>query len=242
MKEVTAMEKRKFDISSVGLHVFAMIFMLMDHMWATVFTNAQWLTSVGRLAFPIFAFMIVEGYTHTRNLKKYVLRLLAFAIVTEIPFNLMVGNSVIYYVHQNVLWTFLIGIGLIHINELARKRESFGLIFLQWCLQRLSALCSVLSPLLTTTRQVYSPCFYSTFSAAENGGAISVSLRDFITSMLSFCRAFTLRWKFSGTALKSFSRDLPFCHLPLSGFTKAGRAKRARLSSISAMPSIRHIC
>ncbi len=116
------MEKRKFDISSVGLHIIAMIFMLMDHMWATVFTNAQWLTCVGRLAFPIFAFMIVEGYNHTGNLKKYVLRLLAFAVVTEIPFNLMVGNSVMYYVHQNVLWTFLIGIGLIHINELARKK------------------------------------------------------------------------------------------------------------------------
>ena len=97
------MEKRKFELTSVGLHIFAMIFMLMDHMWATVFTNAQWLTQVGRLAYPIFAFMIVEGYTHTKNLKKYVLRLLAFAVITEIPFNLMVGNCVFYYVHQNVL-------------------------------------------------------------------------------------------------------------------------------------------
>lgn len=121
------MEKRKFDISSAGLHIFAMIFMLMDHMWATVFTNAGWLTAVGRLAFPIFAFMIVEGYTHTKNLKKYVLRLLCFALISEIPFNLMTGNSIIYYVHQNVLFTFLIGIGLIHINELARKKEKLWL-------------------------------------------------------------------------------------------------------------------
>ncbi len=121
------MEKRRFDLSSVGLHIFAMVFMLMDHMWATVFTNAGWLTAVGRLAYPIFAFMIVEGYTHTRNLKKYVLRLLLFALISEIPFNLMTGNSVIYYVHQNVLFTFLIGIGLIHINELARKKEKLWL-------------------------------------------------------------------------------------------------------------------
>ncbi len=124
------MGKRKFDISSAGLHIFAMIFMLMDHMWATVFTNAQWLTQVGRLAYPIFAFMIVEGYTHTKNLKKYVLRLFAFALISEIPFNLMTGNSVIYYVHQNVLWTFLIGIGLIHINELARKKGKLWLTVL----------------------------------------------------------------------------------------------------------------
>ncbi len=121
------MEKRKFELTSVGLHIFAMIFMLADHLWATVFTNAQWLTQVGRLAYPIFAFMIVEGYTHTKNLKKYVLRLLAFAVITEIPFNLMVGNSVFYYVHQNVLWTFLISIGLIYLNELARKKEKLWL-------------------------------------------------------------------------------------------------------------------
>jgi len=130
-------EKRKFDISSAGLHVIAMVLMLMDHMWATVFTNAGWLTAVGRLAFPIFAFMIVEGYTHTRNLKKYVLRLFGFALIAEIPFNLMVGNSVIYYVHQNVLWTFLIGIGLIHINELARKKEKLWLTVLTMVLTTL---------------------------------------------------------------------------------------------------------
>lgn len=124
------MKRKRFDISSKGLHIIAMIFMLMDHMWATLFTSADWLTSVGRLAFPIFAFMIVEGYTHTKNLQKYVLRLLLFAVITEIPFNLMVGNSVIYYVHQNVLWTFLIGIGLIHINELARKKEKLWLTVL----------------------------------------------------------------------------------------------------------------
>ena len=121
------MEKRKFDISSVWLHIIAMVFMLMDHMWATVFTNAQWLTQVGRLAYPIFAFMLVEGYTHTKSLKKYVLRLLCFAVITEIPFNLMVGNRVFYYPHQNVLWTFLISIGLMYLNDLARKKDKWWL-------------------------------------------------------------------------------------------------------------------
>ena len=121
------MEKRKFDLSSVGLHIFAMAFMLLDHMWGTVLSDYIWLTRIGRLAFPIFAFMIVEGYTHTKNLKKYVLRLLIFAVITEIPFNLMVGNRVFFYPHQNVLWTFLIGIGLMHLNELARKTEKIWL-------------------------------------------------------------------------------------------------------------------
>ena len=62
--------KTKFDISSFGLHLLAMGLMLCDHLWATVVPGNDWLTCIGRLAFPIFAFMTVEGYFHTKNLKK----------------------------------------------------------------------------------------------------------------------------------------------------------------------------
>ena len=90
-------------------------------MWATVIEGNDWLTAIGRLAFPIFAFLIVEGYFHTSNLKKYVLRLLTFALVSELPFNLMTGGGLFYPFHQNVLWTFLLGIGMIHWNEKAKS-------------------------------------------------------------------------------------------------------------------------
>lgn len=116
------MEKlKKFEITSMVLHFLAMALMLCDHLWATVVPGNEWLTCIGRLAFPIFAFMIVEGYTHTRDLKKYILRLFVFALISEIPFNLMVGSNVFYYPHQNVLWTFLCGILLIHLNEKAKQ-------------------------------------------------------------------------------------------------------------------------
>ena len=113
--------KAKFGITSMWLHIMAMAFMLCDHLWGTVVPGNNWLTVIGRLAFPIFAFMIVEGYFHTKNLKRYVLRLLLFAVISEIPFNLAIGSRFFYPRHQNVLWSFLISIGLIYLNELTRR-------------------------------------------------------------------------------------------------------------------------
>ena len=84
--------------------------MLCDHLWATVIPGSNWLTCIGRIAFPIFAFLIVEGYTHTRNLKKYVMRLLLCAALSEVPFDLVMGGRAFYPFHQNVLWTFLIAL------------------------------------------------------------------------------------------------------------------------------------
>lgn len=113
---------RKLDVSSAGLHIIAMFCMLLDHMWATVIPGNNWMTCIGRIAFPIFAFMIVEGYFHTRNFKKYMLRMLTFALVSEIPFDLMYGGTWFYPAHQNVMWTFLIALGGIRIMEWIRSK------------------------------------------------------------------------------------------------------------------------
>lgn len=121
------MKERKLGFTSRWLHIFAMAFMLLDHMWATVLSDYQWMTQVGRIAFPIFAFMTVEGYVHTSNFKKYMTRLLISAVISEIPFNLMLSGSVVYPYHQNVLWTFLIGLSIIHINENVKKKGKWWL-------------------------------------------------------------------------------------------------------------------
>ena len=110
-------KKDRFELSSFGLHVMAMVFMLCDHLWGTIVPGNDWLTCIGRISFPIFAFLLVEGYFHTKNLRNYVLRLLLFAILSEIPFNLAMGSRVLYPIHQNVLWSFLISLWLIHRNE-----------------------------------------------------------------------------------------------------------------------------
>lgn len=112
----------KFNISSFALHILAMGFMLCDHLWAMLFPAQEWLTCIGRIAFPIFAFMIVEGYFHTRNLRQYLLRMLIWAVLSEIPFNLMYSGGFIYPYHQNVLWTFLVSLLLIILLEKIRLR------------------------------------------------------------------------------------------------------------------------
>ena len=65
---------------------------------------------IGRIAFPIFCFLIVEGFLRTRNVYKYALRLGIFEILTEIPFDLALTGKVFYWGYQNVLLTLLVGL------------------------------------------------------------------------------------------------------------------------------------
>ena len=111
-----------FELTAAVLHIIAMTLMLMDHLWATLLPAREWLTCAGRVAFPIFAFMAVEGYFHTRSFKKYILRMLLFAVLSEIPFDLMYGGTWFYPVHQNVLWTFLLGLLGVWLMEQVRKK------------------------------------------------------------------------------------------------------------------------
>jgi len=113
---------KNFELTAAVLHIIAMTLMLMDHLWATLLPAREWLTCVGRVAFPIFAFMAVEGYFHTRSFKKYILRMLLFAVLSEIPFDLMYGGTWFYPVHQNVLWTFLLGLLGVWLMEQVRKK------------------------------------------------------------------------------------------------------------------------
>lgn len=133
-------QKKRFEVTSFALHILAMALMLCDHLWATVVPGNEWLTCIGRIAFPIFAFLIVEGYFHTKDRKAYVKRLVIFALISELPFNLMMGG-IFNPVHQNVLWTFLIGIGLIRLIEQARQKKTVRM----WILAALGVLlgCAV---------------------------------------------------------------------------------------------------
>ena len=100
-------------LSALGLKLLAMALMLCDHLWASVASDQAWLTHIGRIAFPIFAFQIAEGFARTHDRKRYLLRMLAFAAISEVPFDLFYGGTVFYPFHQNVMLTFVLAILLL---------------------------------------------------------------------------------------------------------------------------------
>ena len=111
-------------LTSDILRLIACVLMLSDHIWATFMSFGDWMTYIGRLAFPIFAFQITEGYVHTSDFKKYALRLLSFALVTEIPFNLFYSSRFFNPYHQNVLFTLLLGLLAIRVIDSLKKNRS----------------------------------------------------------------------------------------------------------------------
>ena len=85
---------------------------------------------IGRPAFPIFCFLVAEGYLHTRNRLKYGRNMLVFALLSEIPFNLMVGNAVLYPSRQNVYFTLLLGLIFMAVYDQNWKQWHKGLCFI----------------------------------------------------------------------------------------------------------------
>ena len=127
----------RWGISGSTLKIFAMVCMLIDHTAASVigrglfgetdpgaaWTAAYWIMRlIGRLAFPIFCFLLAEGAAHTRSLRNYFLRLLVFAVISEIPFDLGLYGEPFYWAHQNVFWTLALGILALWLMGMAKDR------------------------------------------------------------------------------------------------------------------------
>ena len=110
-------------LTSNMLRAIAVLLMLSDHIWATYMSFGNWMTYIGRMAFPIFAFQIAEGFVHTKNFKKYALRLLGFALVSEVPFNFFYSSRWFNPYHQNVLFTLLLGLMAIKVIDNLKKNH-----------------------------------------------------------------------------------------------------------------------
>ena len=92
------------------IKIIACITMVFDHIKYAIPITENWITVyLGRVAFPLFAFLITEGYMHTSNLKKYIERLIVFGLISQIPFMLfrtLVGE----WKMLNIMFTLLLGL------------------------------------------------------------------------------------------------------------------------------------
>ncbi len=123
--------RRRLELSGSALKIIAMVTMLIDHIGAAVlvryllgmqshigsieaynqlFILYRVLRGIGRISFPIYCFLLVEGFQKTRNLKKYILRLGIFAVIAEVPFDLCFSSRVVCLEHQSVMLTLLVGV------------------------------------------------------------------------------------------------------------------------------------
>lgn len=99
------------------IKIIALITMLIDHTGAIIFPKLIILRIIGRIAFPLFAYSLVEGYIHTSNREKYFKRLVIFAITSQIPFSLIYPGILNIGFTLILAFIALLVIDLIKVNK-----------------------------------------------------------------------------------------------------------------------------
>ena len=110
-------------MTSFVLKIIAIISMIIDHSSYAYYGKFTYFNLLGRIAFPIFAFQISEGYIYTKSKKKYMFRLLLFSIISQIPFSLflsLIQGADIYSL--NIFFTLALGLLCIIIYDYFFKK------------------------------------------------------------------------------------------------------------------------
>ena len=113
-------------MSGFTLKLLALFLMIVDHCGLVLFAGTSLYLPcriLGRIAFPLYAFLITEGYVHTRSVKKYAGRLLVFAVLSEVPFDYAFFGTPFYMGYQNVFFTLVLGLGALACIDGARGRS-----------------------------------------------------------------------------------------------------------------------
>jgi len=111
----------QFGLTGNQLKILAMIAMTCDHVGMQIFPQLLWLRIIGRLAMPIYAYMIAEGCRHTRDRRKYLLRLLGMGALCQIVYFVAMGS-----LYQCILITFSLSVCLIWLMDAVEQEKSAG--------------------------------------------------------------------------------------------------------------------
>lgn len=121
-------------LNSFQLKWIAIVTMVIDHTGAVLFPSQIVLRYIGRVSFPIFCFLLVEGFFHTKDIWKYMIRLGIFAAVSEIPYDITFFGRPLEFTHQNVFFTLLLGVILMYVLEKEAERpvKVIELLLVMW--------------------------------------------------------------------------------------------------------------
>lgn len=134
--------KRK--VTGLKLKIVACITMCIDHIGAVILEKYIPISKsietlniafrlIGRMSFPIYCFLLVEGFKYTSNKQKYIFRIALFALVSEIPYDLAFYGRVIDWTGQNVFFTLGLGLLTLYILEAITHSNISSLIRLICC-------------------------------------------------------------------------------------------------------------
>lgn len=115
-------------MNSFVIKLIAIVTMFMDHYGDIVVGHHSWLNYFGRIAFPLFCFQFIIGYKHTSDKKKMFIRLLLFALISQVPFMLMVHHMNGQYFVLNIFFEFILGFAMLYVFDKVDNK------FLKWFL------------------------------------------------------------------------------------------------------------
>lgn len=128
-------------MSSFLLRLTALLCMMVDHAGLALFPNVGLFRCIGRAAFPLYCFLLVQGYLHTRDLRAYMRRLLLLALLSEIPFDLLIFGRMSSLMEQNTVFSLLLGLLAVLAADCLPSRRSIGLAVIAVLL----SLCAMLT-------------------------------------------------------------------------------------------------